>query len=62
MLRDFGRYQSRKDKPRVVTLEYDTTLLVQRHKEREERFKGKLKRQAQKLGYKLVPTSGEPAA
>lgn len=61
-LRDFGRYLSRKDKPRVVTLESDTTLLVQRHKEREERFKGKLKRQAQKLGYKLVPTSEEPAA
>ena len=37
-------------------IEYDATLWAQRDREREERFKAKLKRQAQRLGYKLVPT------
>jgi transposase len=42
-------------------IEYDATLWARRHREREERFKAKLKRQAQRLGYKLVPTGEEPA-
>ena len=43
-------------------IEYDATLWAQRDREREERFKAKLTRQAQRLGYKLVPTGEEPAA
>ena len=36
-------------------VEYDVTLWAQRDVQREQRFKDKLKRQAQQLGYKLVP-------
>ena len=43
-------------------VEYDATLWAQRDAERATRFEAKLKRQAQQLGYKLVPIEEKPAA
>ena len=43
-------------------VEYDETLWAQRDTEREKRFEARLKRQAQQLGYKLVPIEERPAA
>jgi transposase len=43
-------------------VEYDATIWAQRDAEREKRFETKLKRQAQQLGYKLVPITEKPAA
>ena len=43
-------------------VEYDGTLWAQRDAERDKRFEAKLKRQAQRLGYKLVPIEEKPAA
>ena len=43
-------------------VEYDATLWQQRDAQREKRFEAKLKRQAQQLGYKLVPIEEKPAA
>src|SRR5437762_873975 len=43
-------------------IEYDATLWAQRDAQREKRFEAKLKRQAQQLGYKLVPIEEKPAA
>jgi len=42
--------------------EYDATIWAKRDAEREKRFEAKLKRQAQQLGYKLVPIEERPAA
>jgi hypothetical protein len=43
-------------------VEYDATLWAERDAEREKRFEARLKRQAQQLGYKLVPIEEKPAA
>ena len=43
-------------------VEYDETLWAERDAAREKRFEAKLKRQAQQLGYKLVPIEEKPAA
>jgi len=43
-------------------VEYDPSLWAQRDAEREIRFEAKLKRQAQRLGYKLVPIEENSAA
>jgi transposase len=43
-------------------VEYDATLWAERDAEREKRFEAKIKRQAQQLGYKLVPIEEKPAA
>jgi transposase len=43
-------------------VEYDAALWEQRDAEREKRFEAKLKRQAQQIGYKLVPIEEKPAA
>jgi transposase len=43
-------------------VEYDATLWAERDAEREKRFEARLKRQAQQLGYKLVPIEQRPAA
>jgi transposase len=43
-------------------VEYDASLWAQRDAQREIRFEAKLKRQAQRLGYKLVPIEEKPAA
>jgi hypothetical protein len=43
-------------------VEYDATIWTQRDAQREKRFEAKLKRQAQQLGYKLVPIAEKPAA
>ena len=43
-------------------VEYDATLWAERDAQREKRFEAKLKRQAQQLGYKLVPIEEKPAA
>jgi hypothetical protein len=43
-------------------LEYDETLWAQRDTERDKLFEAKLKRQAQQLGYKLVPIEERPTA
>jgi transposase len=43
-------------------VEYDATLWAQRDTEREKRFEAKLKRQAQQMGYKLVPIEEKSAA
>jgi len=37
-------------------------IAAHRDAEREKRFEAKLKRQAQQLGYKLVPIEEKPAA
>jgi transposase len=42
-------------------VEYDATLWAERDAQREKRFEAKLKRQAQQLGYKLVPIEENPA-
>jgi len=43
-------------------VEYDAMLWAQRDAERGKRFEAKLKRQAQQLGYKLVPMEEKPTA
>ena len=43
-------------------VEYDGSLWAARDAEREKRFEAKLRRQAQQLGYKLVPIEQKPAA
>jgi len=43
-------------------VEYDETLWAERDAQREKRFEAKLKRQAQQLGYQLVPIEEKPAA
>jgi transposase len=43
-------------------VEYDATLWAERDAQREKRFEAKIKRQAQQLGYKLVPIEEKPAA
>ena len=43
-------------------VEYDATLWAQRDTQREKRFEDKVKRQAQQLGYQLVPIEEKPAA
>ncbi len=43
-------------------VEYDATLWAERDAQREQRFEAKLRRQAQQLGYKLVPIEEKPAA
>jgi transposase len=43
-------------------VEYDGTIWAERDAAREKRFAAKLKRQAQQLGYKLVPIEEKPAA
>ena len=43
-------------------VEYDGTIWAERDAAREQRFEAKLKRQAQQLGYKLVPIEEKPAA
>ena len=43
-------------------VEYDATLWAERDAARQKRFEAKLKRQAQQLGYKLVPIEEKPAA
>jgi transposase len=42
--------------------EYDGTLWAAREAERDRRLQAKLKRQARRLGYELVPINHEPAA
>ena len=41
-------------------VEYDASLWAERDAQREKRFEAKLKRQAQQLGYKLVPIKKNP--
>ena len=43
-------------------VEYDETLWAAREAERDRRLEAKLKRQAKRLGYELVPIQGRPAA
>ena len=43
-------------------VEYDATLWAQRDVEREKRMEAKLRRQAEKRGYRLVPIEENPAA
>jgi transposase len=43
-------------------VEYDETIWATRDADRQRRFETKLKRQAQQLGYKLVPIEENPAA
>ncbi|HXA51915.1 MAG TPA: hypothetical protein VNV86_16480 [Candidatus Acidoferrum sp.] len=43
-------------------VEYDVTLWAQRDAAREEKFEAKLRRQAEKRGYRLVPIHEESAA
>jgi transposase len=43
-------------------VEYDASIWAQRDAERERRMEAKLKRQAQRMGYKLVPIEEQPAA
>jgi hypothetical protein len=43
-------------------VEYDETLWAAREAERDRRLEAKLKRQAKRLGYELVPIEGRPAA
>ena len=43
-------------------VEYDGTLWAQRDAQRDKRLEAKLKRQAQQLGYQLVPMEEKPAA
>ena len=43
-------------------VEYDASIWAQRDAQREMRLEVKLKRQAQRLGYKLVPIEEKPAA
>lgn len=48
----------------IVTkqVEYDESIWAQRDIQREKRLEDKIKRQAQQLGYKLVPMEKKPAA
>lgn len=43
-------------------IEYDETIWTARGTQREKRLQAKLKRQAQLLGYELVPLEHKPAA
>jgi len=43
-------------------VEYDATLWTQRNMEREKRFEAKLRRQADRRGYRLVPMDENAAA
>ncbi len=43
-------------------VEYDASIWAERDAQREKRFEAKLKRQAQQLGYKLVPIEEKPTA
>jgi transposase len=43
-------------------VEYDESIWAQRDAQRERRLEAKIKRQAQQLGYKLVPLEEKPAA
>jgi hypothetical protein len=43
-------------------VEYNATLWAERDAQREKRVEAKLKRQAQQLGYRLVPIEEKPAA
>ena len=43
-------------------VEYDDTLWAARDAERDRRLEAKLKRQAKRLGYELVPIEERPAA
>ena len=43
-------------------VEYDATLWAQRDIQREKRREAKLRRQAEKRGYRLVPIGEERAA
>jgi hypothetical protein len=43
-------------------VEYDGTIWAERDAARAKRFEAKLKRQAQQLGYKLVPIEEKPTA
>ncbi len=43
-------------------VEYDETIWTSRDADRQKRFEAKLKRQAEQLGYKLVPIEEKPAA
>lgn len=43
-------------------VEYDNSLWEARDAERQTRFEAKLKRQAKRLGYELVPIEKKPAA
>ena len=43
-------------------VEYDETIWTTRDTQREKRSQAKLKRQAQQLGYELVPLEHSPAA
>jgi hypothetical protein len=43
-------------------VEYDATIWAERDAQREKRLEAKLKRQAEQLGYKLVPIEEKPAA
>ena len=43
-------------------VEYDDTIWARRDADRQKRFEARLKRQAQLLGYQLVPIDTRPAA
>ena len=43
-------------------VEYDDTLWAARDAERDRRLEAKLKRQAKRLGYELLPIEERPAA
>ena len=43
-------------------VEYDGSIWAQRDAKRAQRFEAKLKRQAQQLGYKLIPIEEQPTA
>jgi hypothetical protein len=43
-------------------VEYDETIWATKDAEREKRLEAKLKRQARRLGYELVPIEQKPAA
>ncbi len=43
-------------------VEYNESIWAQRDAEREKRFEDKLRRQAARRGYKLVPMEEKPAA
>jgi hypothetical protein len=43
-------------------VEYDETLWAARDAERDRRLEARLKRQAHRLGYQLVPIEQTPAA
>ena len=43
-------------------VEYDATIWATRDADRQKRFEARLKRQAQLLGYQLIPIDKRPAA